>query len=198
MCPWRFRRRWDLLGSCASRHPHVPGVRRPGQSVPGTNPACPTAAPPTPQIDTQSGILHADERDFKTAYRQAAPGGCCAALRCAVLLAPARSCCHAPSAGARASRPAPPPLLCAPRSYFFEAFEQLSSLNEPGAVTVLKYMLLCKVRRGAERRSTTQGRPPGTAAHPPASAPSRRSPPPPSPPPTHTAARLPPPARRSC
>lgn len=50
------------------------------------------------QIDTQSGILHAEEKDFKTAY-----------------------------------------------SYFFEAFEQFSVLDDPKAVSVLKYMLLCKV-----------------------------------------------------
>lgn len=55
-------------------------------------------AHPPPQIDTQSGILHAEEKDYKTAY-----------------------------------------------SYFFEAFEQFAALDEPKAVAVLKYMLLCKV-----------------------------------------------------
>ena len=54
------------------------------------------------QIDMQSGILHADEKDYKTAY-----------------------------------------------SYFFEAFEQLNSLDDKDtAVVALKYMLMCKIMCG--------------------------------------------------
>eukprot|EP00958_Prasinococcus_capsulatus_P000166 scaffold13_cov377-Prasinococcus_capsulatus_cf.AAC.3 len=49
-------------------------------------------------IDMQSGILHAEEKDYKTAY-----------------------------------------------SYFFEAFEQFSSLDDPRAMACLKYMLLSKI-----------------------------------------------------
>jgi 26S proteasome regulatory subunit N6 len=47
------------------------------------------------QIDMQSGILHAVEKDYKTAY-----------------------------------------------SYFFEAFEQFSALEDPYAVNALKYVSL--------------------------------------------------------
>ena len=56
--------------------------------------------PPSLQgmIDVQSGTLHAEEKDYKTAY-----------------------------------------------SYFYEAFEQFSSLDDSKAISCLKYMLLCKV-----------------------------------------------------
>ncbi|GMH36290.1 hypothetical protein BSKO_04158 [Bryopsis sp. KO-2023] len=50
------------------------------------------------EIDTQSGLLHAEERDYKTAY-----------------------------------------------SYFYEAFEQSSAMDDSKAVYKLKYMLLCKI-----------------------------------------------------
>ncbi|KAI0743222.1 PCI-domain-containing protein [Irpex lacteus] len=50
------------------------------------------------QLDLQSGVLHAEDKDYTTAY-----------------------------------------------SYFFETFENLSSVDDPAALGALKYMLLCKV-----------------------------------------------------
>ncbi|KAG8935613.1 26S proteasome regulatory subunit rpn6 [Tulasnella sp. 419] len=50
------------------------------------------------QLDLQSGILHAEDKDYKTGY-----------------------------------------------SYFFEVFENLSTQDDPKALTALKYMLLCKI-----------------------------------------------------
>lgn len=74
------------------------------------------------QLDMQSGILHAEDKDYKTA--------CVLSLRPVRLAAKHRKITKT---------------LHDRYSYFFEAFEGYSGQDDSRAVPALKYMLLCKI-----------------------------------------------------
>lgn len=81
------------------------------------------------QLDLQSGILHAEDKDYKTAYAIHLISN--PTLRVLSLLK----------------------LITRRYSYFFETFENLSSRDDPKALTALKYMLLCKIMLNLASRS---------------------------------------------